>query len=151
MPRSIAVKPKKKATRKGPGRPSLFSDDLTNRISANLETGVPFRFACEAEGVLVTTAEKWLAAGKDGDEKHVSFFEAVTRARARGAIHLHGKVERGGPGSHGAQFLLERRYRDEYGNVQRIEHAGHDGGTVKVEATTIAQMTDEQLLKLAGS
>lgn len=146
----MAARPKKPSA--PVGRPSVKSDSLTDAICAHLSVGIPFRFSCEAEGVLVTTAEKWLAAGARGEEKHVPFFEAATRARARGAIHLHGKVERGGPGSHGAQFLLERRYRDDYGNVQRIEHAGHDGGPVKSE-TTIAEklsaLTVEELRALA--
>ena len=137
--------------KKGP--PPLVNEDLTSLICVHLAKGVPFRFACEAEGVLLTTAEKWLANGKADQPEYRPFFEAVTRARARGAIGLHEHVQAGGRGSQGAQFLLERRYRDEYGNIQRIEHAGHDGGPVKTESTIEAkleQLTIEELRALAG-
>jgi len=132
------------------GRPTLLDPDIIAAVVGYLETGIPFKYACEAEGLSEKVAYEWCRRGEAGESPYNQFSSAVTRARARGAIHLHGKVERGGAGSHSAQFLLERRFRDEYGNVQKIEHAGHDGGAVKIEAKAIADLSDEELLKLAG-
>lgn len=124
------------------GRPTLLTDELTKRICANLQKAISFKASCESEGVLVTTAEKWLASGAEDKASYVPFFEAVTRARARGEIAAHNKVMRGGKGSDGAKFVLERRFRESYGRVDRLEHAGHDGGAVKTE-TTLAMKLDE--------
>ena len=135
------------------GRPKgsspLLNPERTQAICGLLESGVPEKYAAEANDVDEVTFHGWMKKGLDGTEPYAGFRKAVTRARARGAINLHTRVLNGGKGCMGAQFALERRFRDEYGPRQRIEHAGHDGGSVKIETTEISKMSDEELLKLA--
>jgi len=136
------------------GRPSLLTDAIIKAICRHLEAGIAFKTACEAEGVLVTTAEKWLASGAEGKAPYAAFFEASTRARNRGEIFLHRKVIAGGKGSKGAEFVLERRFRRHYGRIDRLEHAGHDGGAVQVVPpiqNALEGLTTDELRKLVAS
>lgn len=135
------------------GRPkgsTKFAIDpgLIERIAANLRLGLSLANAAEIEGVQRDTAYLWKKHGAAGIEPYVEFFHAITRATAEGARYFTLRALKGGPGSHQAMFFLERRYREDYGNVQRLEHTGHDGGAIEVKA--IAAMSDEELRKLAA-
>jgi len=124
------------------GRPTKLTDGLTEKICAHLGNGIAFKTALEAEGISERVGHDWLSKGEDGKEPYAVFSAALTQARARGEIFLHNRVLSGGKGSSNAQFVIERRFREHYGRVDRLEHAGHDGGAVKTE-TTLAMKLDE--------
>ena len=73
--------------------------------SPGLELGMPMSLAAEAEGIGRTTIYDWI-------ERFPEFAEQITRARAQGAKKLTKIVFEAGPAH--AQWLLERRYRDDY-------------------------------------
>lgn len=127
------------------GRHTILDEDLTNRICANLEIAMPLALAAEAEGIHRDTVYQWMRKGEAGEEPYEAFHQAVTRARARGARHLTLKAQAGGKGSHSATWFLERRYREDYGDIKRIEHAGHDGGAMQINIKPIHEMTDDEL------
>jgi hypothetical protein len=116
------------------GRPTLLTDEITRRVCAHIGKGIALKPAFEAEGISERVGHDWLAKGEDGVKPFDSFSAAVTRARARGEIALHCRVLKGGPGSDGARFILERRVRERYGRVDRVEMAGHDGGAIQIDA-----------------
>lgn len=148
----VAAPPQPKVSVKKPGRPkgtTLLQADsaLAQRIADNVAKPMPFKYACTREGISEVTGYDWLKRGEAGESGYVAFFEAVTRAKADAVAKLTDHALGGGRGSMNAVWFLERRYREDYGNIQRIEHAGHDGGAVEIKA--IAAMTDEELRKLA--
>lgn len=70
---------------------------------------------------------EWLQRGKRGESPFAEFVVAVECAKGKAVEKLTDRALAGGPGSAQATFLLERRYREEYGPAQRIEHAGSIG------------------------
>lgn len=112
------------------GRPRRLTPALQKAICLNLTLAMPLKLAAEAEGVAESTLYEWLErgnAGKEGDEVFVAFSGAVTRAKAEGAKSLTARGLAGGKGSHAALWFLERRYREDYGPVQKIVFDGeHD-------------------------
>lgn len=133
------------------GSSPLLTDDVLKNICALLSRGISANHAAEANGVDEMTFHSWMRKGQDGTEPYASFRKAITRARALGAINLHDKALQGGKGCMSAQFMLERRYRDEYGPRQRIEHSGPDGNAIEITAKAVREMTDEELQRLADS
>lgn len=81
---------------------------------------MPLKLAAEAEGVAERTLYYWI-------ERKVGFAAAVTRARAKGLKQLSEDARAGGKGSSAALWFIERRFRDDYGPVQKIIlDDGHD-------------------------
>lgn len=130
------------------GRPSRLDQALIARIAKNVAIPIPFKFACEREGVHETSGHEWMAKGEAGEKPYDEFYLAVTRARAESVVHLTQHTLAGGRGSMGAQFQLERRFREHYGPTQRIEHSGPDGKAIEVKRS-LAEMSDEELIQLA--
>jgi hypothetical protein len=97
------------------GRPSKIDDAVTTAICKALEIGVPFRYAAIAHGISETTAHEWMRRGEAGERRYKPFSDAVTRARAKAVLNLTTLALGGGKGSSAAQWVLERRYREEYG------------------------------------
>lgn len=89
------------------GRPPKTEVDpiVAKAVCDNLELGMPMSLAAEAEGIGRTTIYDWI-------ERFPEFAEQITRARAQGAKKLTKIVFEAGPAH--AQWLLERRYRDDY-------------------------------------
>lgn len=124
----------KRNTGRPKGSSPLCTPETQKAICDALELSVPDKYAAEANGIDERTLQKWVEKGADGTEPYASFRAAVTRARAKAVLNLTGRALRGEKGSAQATWFLERRYRKEYGPVQRIEHAGPDGGPLQIEA-----------------
>lgn len=125
-------------------KPYAITSGQIDELVKLLEEGVSERMSIQAVGIAASTFSVWMNGDKP---QHRAFADAVTRARARGAINLHRQAREGGKGSHGAMFILERRFREEYGAHQKIEHSGPDGGAIVGE---IRNMSTEELAKLAA-
>jgi len=74
---------------------------------------MPIHFAAEAEGVPRWTVRDWL-------EKYPDISAMTTRARASAVKNLVVWSLAGGEGSANANWHLERRYREDYGPVQKF-------------------------------
>lgn len=135
------------------GRPKgsspLLKPELQAEICRLLEIGIDAKAASQACGIDESTFHDWSAKGAAGTEPYASFRRAVTRARARGIVNLHMKALAGGKGSHQSMFMLERRFPDQYGSRQRIEHSGPDGKAIEISAKPVQQLSDEELKRLA--
>ncbi len=136
-PVSRPKRAKKGAATEGPkalGRPknvpALLKPELIDAICRNLELGMSNNIAAEAEGISRSTMFDWMNRGAKGVKPYAAFHERVTRARAKGAKTLTELALAGEKGSSQATWLLERRYREDYGSVQRLEHTGADGGPI---------------------
>lgn len=66
-------------------QPRKLSYELQERIASDLERGVSFKNACEANGISEDTGHRWRRLGEEQDEGALSeFSERVTRARGAG-------------------------------------------------------------------
>lgn len=145
--------PRKKNTAPKPlGRPKgsspLLTPETQKAICDALEVSVPEKYAAEANGVDERTFHGWLEKAADGTEPYASFRAAVTRARAKAVVNLTARALQGEKGSSQATWLLERRYHREYGQVQRIQHAGDPDAPLSVRAS-LDGLSLEQLRRLA--
>lgn len=119
--------------------------EIIAAVANDLARPIPFKYACERNGISEGTGYNWLKRGESGEEPFDAFLEAVTRARANGVANLVDHSLAGGRGSQSATWHLERQYREHFGDIKRVEHAGHDGGAVQISAKPIDEMTDEEL------
>jgi hypothetical protein len=120
MPSQQAKAPtarKRPEERKKTGRPLKEGVDeaVTDAICKNLELCLPLDLAAEAEKVSRTTVHRWM-------REFPEFLARVTHARALGARNLVSLGLKGGKGSASANWHLERRFREYYGPVQKIDH-----------------------------
>ncbi len=146
--KSLAAKhaPKKRPRRDAltdNGGLSRCTPELTARICAYLQIAVPFAHACAAEGINKVTGHRWMNAGEEGKAPYAHFFAEVEKAKSLAVIHLTKRALIGEKGATAAQWLLSRRYRDDYGDVTKVEHAGHDGGPLALGAKFDALSLDE--------
>jgi hypothetical protein len=83
-------------------------------ICADLELGVPEKYAAEANGVDESTFHEWIKKGDQGRAPYAAFCRTVSRSRARMVINLLARALAGGPGSRQAMWLLQRRRPDDF-------------------------------------
>jgi hypothetical protein len=94
---------------------SKLTAALTKRICKRLALAVPLKYAAEAEGISERTIHDWLAKGRAGEDPYVAFERDINKALAEAVTTLHTAAILGGRGSSSATWLLEKRYRKEYG------------------------------------
>lgn len=133
-----------------------LNKEVADTICEALRVAVPFKYAAERAGISYDTFKDWRDKGKKALESQIlnetdalfaAFESAVRQARAEAVFHLTNKALEGGKGSSNATFILERRFRDEYGDSRKVELTGKGGGPIQAENVTM--IPDEQLKKLA--
>jgi hypothetical protein len=119
------VKPKALALVKVPpavvGRPTKLNDDVARAYVEAVREGATYDLAAYSAGITRQTAHNWLRAGEaadDGPER--DFFDAVKKAEAECAREALRTVRGGQMNWQASAWLLERRYREDYGRV-RVE------------------------------
>lgn len=144
-------KPKARSNGKHPGGrppvPSKLTPKVIEGIVEALKVSVPLNHAAAAQGVSETQVHEWMKRGRAGEKPYDEFSDAVTRAQSQAVLNLTSIALGGGKGSSQATWLLERRYRQEYGPTQRIEHSGPDGKPIEVKKS-VREMTDEELMQI---
>jgi hypothetical protein len=112
----------------GPGRNSLLTPELQEKLCAKLRKTLPADKACALVGIDEKTYYNWVARGKKaavGDEKYVAFLQAVTTAHAEAQefwidIMANSAVDKG-TNPKAAFWVLERSDRKNWGRVDRVE------------------------------
>jgi hypothetical protein len=109
-----------------PGRPTKLTPELAAGFCAAIEQGATYEIAAGSVGVRRSTVYNWLKAGEaEDDGDHAEFLDAVKGAEARCALAALVLVRGGLQGWQGPAWLLERRYRDDYGRPRlEIEPVG---------------------------
>lgn len=99
---------------------SKFKPEKIKAILADIEKHIPYKYACESNGIAESTFYFWLQKGvkyaaDNIEDEHTKLLESVrTVEKKRMAKHLD-KVEKSNKGSHGAQWLLERVFWKHFG------------------------------------
>jgi hypothetical protein len=99
----------------------MLTPEAQRAICESIALSIPNKYAAEEAGIDEDTFALWMRKGREGRPLYGAFYRAVTRARACAVKSLTVRVLGGGKGSSGATWLLERRFRDDYGPSQKLE------------------------------
>jgi hypothetical protein len=129
------------------GNVTKLTPEVSATICKETELALSLEKAANLADVDLSTVKHWIKRGKEtGEEPYASFAIAIARARAQAAKNFTLIALSGRKGSDKATFFLERRFREDYGPVNRLEHSGPDGGPIA--HTDITKVSDEDLAKI---
>ena len=140
------------------GRPTICTPDVIEAVCENVKAGMPRKWAAIHAGISKATYYDWKARGEKGDQPYATFLDRLTRAEAQDMANLIAEV--GGAQTNLPQgvsqsdwraqaWLLERRFRPDYGKVTAHELTGANGGAIKTEAGLDGKSTAELAALLA--
>jgi hypothetical protein len=116
------------------GRPTKLSNEVEQDICAAIENGATLRASAEAAGIAYETMNEWM---KDARPRYVKFSDSVRRANARARTELIKQVKQHGRKDWRAlAWILERRFKDEYGANVDVTTAGQ---AVKIQIVPASQ------------
>jgi len=94
-------------------RPTKLTDITEKAICDNIRLGLTYKASAEAAGVSYAVFNEWM---KDIRPHYVKFQEAVSRANAEARKILTMRIQSAATDDwRAAAWMLERRFRDEYG------------------------------------
>jgi hypothetical protein len=108
-------------------RPSKLTDELRDRITTVIRTGVSADVAAAAVGIAPRTYYRWMAMGETARSGcHRAFRDAVDQAKAESEVELVSRLETAARNGswRAAAWLLERRFPERWGR-----------GSVRTEAS----------------
>jgi hypothetical protein len=104
------------------GPVTKLTPEVSAKITSAIEKTVSLAHAAASASIDHKTVQHWIKRGREtGDEPYASFAVAVDRARGQAVVNMTDLALAGGKGSSLATWFLERRYREEYGPVNRID------------------------------
>ena len=100
-----------------PGRPSLLSRDVRDRLLAAIRTGATRRAAAASAGIGLATFHRWLERGQHARSgEYRDFRDAVRQADAHAEYVLLRRIARASRTDwRAAAWILERRFPHKYG------------------------------------
>ena len=105
--------------------PSKFTPERRKRILELVREGISQSAAARATGINEATVRGWrrkAEAGGPESRPYVAFIRKLDEARAQNESFLLGMVKAAAPKDwRAAAFLLERRFRDDYGRETRAK------------------------------
>lgn len=136
-----------------------LSAEIISEIETALLAGGSMETAAAHSGISVSTFRQWLVDGRRAQNlprpqpedisRKVELVEAVDRGIADFKLSLTGGIYQHGRDSWQAwAWLAERRFPDEFGRRQRIEHANPDGEAFRVQPTPmldLSKLDDEEI------
>ena len=107
------------------GRPIKLTTEITERFLNAVKLGAPYDLACRYAGISHQTLQNW----RDRKEpEFVAFFESLRLAEGQAVVQWLALIEKH---SHAdakwAAWKLERRYPNDFGRTEKVEHANPDG------------------------
>lgn len=133
----------------GPGRNTLLTPELADKIVLHVRTGVPLEVAAQAAGIGRSTFWGWMRRGEQGaqDEPYLGFSQRVRTAEAEthmqlAAVPRNAAIQ--GGNWQAAQAYMRMRWSNHY--AERIEHTGAAGGPIQMEiAQALESLTEDEL------
>jgi hypothetical protein len=136
-----------------------FCEPVTEVVIARTKAGVPFRFACEAGGTSPHSGYRWMNRGQEcvareretgvaltgKDYLYAKFFLDMQAARAEAiAARVSHIADAGSKGAWQADaWWLERQVPQEFGQVNRHELTGAEGGAIQIGQAEIIKQAQE--------
>jgi hypothetical protein len=141
-----------------------LSDEVTERIVSAIRAGGTLETAARFAGVHSRTMQRWMKVGRHAVERtggvpellaeeeqpYVRFVEALERALAEFKLALTTGIYSAAQAGQWTAYawLGERRFPDEFGRRQRIDHANADGSPFQVSAAPAidtSKLSNEEL------
>lgn len=120
----------------GIGRPTDCTPEVTAAVVEGLNAGLSITSACAGADISAASYHLWRSRASEGPP-FSEFFDATTRARAKGVRALEAVVRKASQDDwRAAAWMLERRAPDEFS--KRTQITGGDGGPVQVHDVTAA-------------
>lgn len=117
---STRKKKSAKKSRRKVGRPRPEAEKF-DRFVEGTALGLTRKLAAQYAGFSLTTAEKYLTAGKEGDPQYTKFAAAVMEAEASGAaVNLKLIMKHAKKDWRAAAWVLNNRHGDEYKSKQVV-------------------------------
>ena len=116
------------------GRPTKLTPEVQTTIVNALAAGTYLETAAKAAGINQDTLHSWLVNGarcKSGIQKE--FSEAIKKALASAEIRFGATIALASQYQwQAAAWMLERRYPDRWGRIDRHEVTGEGGGAIEI-------------------
>jgi hypothetical protein len=127
------------------GRPTKLTPEVVEKVKEGLLVGLSPERASMRAGITRRTYALWKAQGEKDDaagveSEHAEFFHTIAQAQAEFAFDACDwlKKNRGVPSKETnaptVLFMLERRYREDYGRSESVELTGKGGGPVQIQS-----------------
>lgn len=125
------------------GREPKLTFELVDALAADLEMGLTYNLACDANGISRETFRLWMSGEfpKSTSQKlQTYFFGTISRANATFAKRHMRNINEASDGEHpgdwrASTWALSNRFRDEYGEKSSLEVSGDGGGALTVVIT----------------
>jgi hypothetical protein len=115
------------------GRPTKLTKEVEEAICNAIISGATYRAASEAAGIAYETFNEWM---KDERPQYVKFSDSIRAANGKARTELIKKIRKHGDKDWRAlAWILERRFKDEYGNSVDVTTGG-EAVKVIIERTT---------------
>ena len=127
-----------------PVPPSTLTPEIQQKICAGLAQNLPIATAAALAGVVAATVYDWLRKGANGVEGFVEFHAEAQKAIAVGETVLVKKMNDASAAgdTRATTFLLERRHREHWGRVDKVEHVGDENKPVVIQLSWPGQTLD---------
>lgn len=153
--RSVAASVKPPLPKKslpGRGRPCLLTTEREGILLKAIEDGLPLKQAAMLAGISYDTFNRWRIKGESesAPDEFRDFCKALRHSEAIAMQRLVGRIQSAGETDWKASaWMLEKRFPDEFGKPQRIEHSGPDGKPIQA-MTTVEPEVLQRIKKQAG-
>lgn len=113
--------------------------EVEKRIYDALRLGATYKLAAQYACIDHATLYRWL-------EKDATFATKVKEAEGAATVGWLAKIEKAASDGNwqAAAWKLERRYPDDFGRRERVEHTGADGGPIQVEQDVTYSLEERQ-------
>lgn len=115
-------------------RPSLLTEDLIEKMSAEIADGLPICYACDLFSVTEQSYFNWMEQGKHDFENNIdsiyaTFFDSIKKSCAQFIVDAKKRIKSGIQGWQGTAWWLERT-NNKFMPKQQIQ--ADDDGKVNV-------------------
>ena len=135
-----------------------LTPEVIEQMTTAIRAGASIDTASKYVGLHRASFHRWLAEGRNAMKQdpvpesmrmQIEFVEALDNALSEFKLNLTGSILQHGREQWTAlAWLAERRFPDEFGRRQRIEHANPEGESFRVAPTPVfdpSRLTDEEL------
>jgi len=123
-----------------------YSKQITDEIAKHLEGGTGRVDACTLAGLTFETFNQWMK-----DPRKPEFSESIKKAEAKCKQRNIQLIQKAALDTwQAAAWWLERKHRDEFALLQKLEHSGLVGN-LEVKGVDLSRFSDAQLAKLADA
>jgi hypothetical protein len=146
MPKPVYRTPLEKIVAKEGGRPSKLTGDLQGKLVEAIASGLPLKSAAAIAGICYETLNRWKKKGEsqNAGPEYRQFCHALEQANAAAMqYHLQNIAEKGKDDWRASAWILERRFRTDFGKDQ-IEQSSNPLDDTTQDYEVLSRMRKQQ-------